>query len=70
MKKSKSVLNFNQVKEEDQESVLGFSDDDEFENDSEDYLNDEDEFGNIHEIRAKKQEMGSDLDENEEDGKI
>lgn len=70
MKKNNKTLNFNQEKEEDQESVLGISDSDDELEDDDSYLSEEDEFGNIHEIRAKKQEMDSDLDEDDDDGKF
>lgn len=68
MKKNKKLLNFDQEKEEDQESVLGFSDDEL--DDLDDFSSENDEFGNVHEIRAKKQEMDSDLDDDDEDGKF
>lgn len=73
-KKQQKTLSFGQEKDEDQDSVLGISDDDDEFDDSDDDLDDdlmsdEDEFGNVHEIRAKKQEMDSDLDDDDEDGK-
>ena len=75
MKKDKKLLSFGHEKEEeDRESVLGISSDsEEFDDDEPDFddelLSDEDEFGNVHEIRAKKHEMDSDLDEDDDDGK-
>ena len=76
MKKNKKLLNFNHEKEENEEkAVLGISsdeyDDDELEPDYDDgLLSDDDEFGNVHQIRAKKLEMDSDLDEDDDDGKF
>jgi hypothetical protein len=37
--------------------------------DYEDFDEEEDEFGNVHAIRAKKQEMGSDIEDENEDCK-
>lgn len=75
MKRKQKTLNFDQEKEEEQEAVLGISSSDDEYDDLDDDLDndlmsDGDEFGNVHEIIAKKHEMDSDLDDDDEDGKF